>query len=49
MIKGRLQILPEPEEIKEEAKYEVKRILQSKIQTTCQKVSGRYKSFQSLY
>ena len=48
-IKGRSQIRPEPEEIEGEKEYEVERILQSEVRTTRQKVSGRYKSFKSLY
>jgi hypothetical protein len=45
----RSQIQPEPEEIEDEMEYEVEWILKSKIQTTCQKISRRYRTFQSIY
>jgi hypothetical protein len=49
VIKGRSQIRPEPEEIEGEMEYEVERILQSEVCTTCWKISERYKFFKSLY
>jgi hypothetical protein len=49
MIKGRLQIGPEAEEIEGEKEYEVERILQSEVHTTHRKIGRRYKHFKSLY
>jgi hypothetical protein len=48
-IIGWSQILPKPEEIEGEKEYEVERILQSEVHTTCWKIGRRYEFCKSLY